>query len=467
MPHYRREMTEFEKKYFDEAVRMAIENNTIPLELYEKYNVKRGLRNADGTGVLVGLTTIGDVHGYIMVDNEKVPDKGRLRYRGIDIEEIVRGFQSEKRLGFPEVVYLLLFGSLPSAKQLEHFKEMLDECRELPEGFTENMILKAPSPEIMNKLARAVLASYSYDENPDDISVRNVLRQCIELISRFPTMVAYGYQAKCHYYDNKSLYIHKPQAGLSTAENFLYMIRPDSSYTRLEAEILDLSLVLHAEHGGGNNSAFALHVVSSTDTDTYSAIAAAVGSLKGPKHGGANIKVASMMDYIREEVSDWKDEEEIKNILKKIINKEVFDHRGLIYGIGHAVYTISDPRAEILREKAAELASVKNRLDEFELYCRVERLAPVVLMEAKENNKMVAANVDFYSGLVYDMLNIPRELYTPIFAISRIAGWSAHRIQEIVSGGKIIRPAYKSISEKKSYVPLAERETKLTQFYSI
>ncbi|MBN1578793.1 MAG: citrate/2-methylcitrate synthase [Chitinispirillaceae bacterium] len=460
-------MSEFEKQYLDDAARLAITSNTIEPELYTRYNVKRGLRNADGTGVLVGLTSIGDVHGYIMVDNEKVPDKGRLRYRGIEIEDIVDGFQKEHRLGFNEVVYLLLFGVLPSAQQLEHFRGMLDACRELPEGFTENMILKAPSSDIMNKLARSVLASYSYDENPDDISVKNVLRQCIELISRFPTMVAYGYQAKNHYYDNKSLYIHKPQSGLSIAQNFLHMIRADSSFTEIEAEMLDLALVLHAEHGGGNNSAFALHVVSSTDTDTYSAIAAAVGSLKGTKHGGANIKVANMMDFIRESLADWKDEDELRHLLQKILNKEAFDQTGLIYGIGHAVYTISDPRTVVLREKAAELASVKNREDEYHLYQTVERLAPLVLAGVRERGKVIATNVDFYSGFVYDMLNIPRELYTPIFAISRIAGWSAHRIQEIVSGGKIIRPAYKSISERQPYIPLAQRETRLTQFYSV
>ena len=467
MAYQRRKLSEFEKQYLDEAAHLAIEYHTIPLELYEKYNVKRGLRNADGTGVLVGLTSIGDVHGYIMVDNEKVPDKGSLRYRGIEIGEIVNGFQKENRFGFNEVVYLLLFGTLPSAKQLEHFKGMLDACRELPEGFTENMILKAPSSDIMNKLARAVLASYSYDDNPDDISVKNVLRQCIELISRFPTMVAYGYQAKSHYYDNKSLYIHKPKPGMSTAENLLHMIRPDSSFTRLEAEVLDLSLVLHAEHGGGNNSAFVLHVVSSTDTDTYSAIASAVGSLKGPKHGGANVKMAKMMDYLRESLTDWKDDDELKHTLQRIVKKKAFDRKGLIYGIGHAVYTISDPRTIVLREKAGELASVKNRLEEFELYKAVERLAPEVLMGFRGNSKVLSANVDFYSGFVYEMLNIPRELYTPIFAISRIAGWSAHRIQEIVSGGKIIRPAYKSISERKPYIPLAQRETKLTQFNTV
>jgi citrate synthase len=454
----RREVSEFERQYLDDLTRIGVASGTIDPKLYQKYNVKRGLRNADGTGVLVGLTSIGDVHGYILDESEKVPVEGRLRYRGIELEEIVRGFQSEKRHGFHEVVYLLLFGHLPTREQLDRFSDMLDACRDLPDGFTENMILKAPSPDIMNKLARAVLASYSYDGNPDDISIRNVLRQCIEMVARFPTMVAYGYQAKRHYYDNKSLYIHKPQPGLSTAENFLYMIRPDTAYTPLEAEILDLALVLHAEHGGGNNSAFALHVVTSSDTDTYSAIVAAVGALKGPKHGGANIRVADMFEDIKANVKDWKDDDEVANYLGKIMRKEAFDRKGLVYGIGHAVYTLSDPRAVILRNKAEELACEKSRVDEYKLYRTVEQCAPRVIAEVKGQDKPMAANVDFYSGFVYSMLNIPRELYTPIFAISRIAGWSAHRIEEIISGGRIIRPAYKSVSEKAHYVPLNNRK---------
>jgi len=453
----RRQVSEFERQYLDNLTSISIASDTIETELYHKFNVKRGLRNADGTGVLVGLTNIGDVHGYIVDENEKVSVEGRLRYRGIDIEEIVRGFQAEKRHGFHEVVYLLLFGQLPSRVQLGHFNDMLDTCRDLPEGFTENMILKAPSPDIMNKLARAILASYSYDVNPDNTGIRNVLRQCIELIARFPTMVAYGYQAKRHYYDNKSLYLHKPQAGLSTAENFLYMVRPDSSYTPLEAEILDLALVLHAEHGGGNNSAFSIHVVTSSDTDTYSAVAAAVGSLKGTKHGGANIKVAKMFEDIKENVKDWQDEEEISAYLTKILRKEAFDRSGLIYGMGHAVYTLSDPRAVILREKAEELACEKSRIDEYKLYRAVEQCAPRVISEVKQQTKPIATNVDFYSGFIYSMLNIPRELYTPIFAISRIAGWSAHRIEEIVSGGRIIRPAYKSVVNAAHYLPIEKR----------
>lgn len=453
-----REVSEFERQYLDDLTHISIGSGTIDPKLYPRYNVKRGLRNADGTGVLVGLTSIGDVHGYILDESEKVPVEGKLRYRGIELDEIVRGFQSEKRHGFNEVAYLLLFGFLPTRDQLIHFSEMLDACRDLPDGFMENMILKAPSADIMNKLARSVLASYSYDSNPDDISIRNVLRQCIELIARFTTMVAYGYQAKRHYYDNQSLYIHKPKTGLSTAENFFHMVRPDSSYTPLEAEILDLALVLHAEHGGGNNSAFALHVVTSSDTDTYSAIAAAVGALKGPRHGGANIRVAEMFDAIKAGVRDWKDENEVSAFLVKILNKEVFDHSGLIYGIGHAVYTLSDPRAVILRGKAEELAREKKREEEFGLYRTVERCAPRVIAEIKKQEKPLAANVDFYSGFVYSMLNIPRELFTPIFALARIAGWSAHRIEEITSGGKIIRPAYKNVARKAKYVPLNKRK---------
>ncbi|MDG5814568.1 citrate/2-methylcitrate synthase [Chitinispirillales bacterium ANBcel5] len=451
-----RKKSAFELNHLSEIAELAYQKNKIEQQLYQKYNVKRGLRNADGTGVLVGLTKIGDVHGYILDENEKVPVEGRLRYRGIDIKEIIEGCRRENRPGFNEVIYLLLFGNLPNRDQLEHFKEMLGACRDLPNGFTENMILKAPSRNIMNKLARSVLACYSYDENPDDLSIENVLRQSIELIARFPTLVSYAYQAKCHYYDGKSLVIHKPQPELSTAENILHMIRPDSCYTQLEAETLDLCLIIHAEHGGGNNSAFALHVVSSSDTDTYSAIAAAVGAMKGPKHGGANIYVADMMEEIKQQVKDWKDEDEISAYLSKILNKEAFDRTGLIYGMGHAVYTLSDPRTMVLKGKAEELARAKNREDEFELFRTVERLAPEVFAQFK-GRRHLAANVDFYSGFVYNTLNIPKELYTPIFAISRIAGWSAHRIEEIVSGGKIIRPAYKSVSAKKPFTPIDQR----------
>ncbi|MGQ9629242.1 MAG: citrate/2-methylcitrate synthase [bacterium] len=436
---------------------LAEKNNRIEPDLYTKYDVKRGLRNSDGTGVVVGLTAIGDVHGYILDERDRVPVEGRLTYRGIDIRDIVDGFQKEGRYGFEEVCYLLLFGDLPNRERLEQFKNLLDERRGLPGNFTEDMILKAPSKDIMNKLARSVLVCYSYDENPDDISVENVLRQSIELIARLPTMAAYGYQAKAHYYDGKSLFIHRPQKELSTAENFLHMIRPDSKYTKLEAETLDLALVLHAEHGGGNNSTFAARVVTSTDTDTYSAIAAAIGSLKGPKHGGANIKVMEMMEDIKANVRDWEDEKQVENYLAKILRKEAFDRSGLIYGMGHAVYTLSDPRAIMLKQKASELAKEKGREKEFQLYSSIERITPKVFAEVKGSNKIIAANVDFYSGFVYDMLDIPFELYTPIFAMARIAGWCAHRIEEIVSGGRIIRPAYKNVASRGNYKPLDER----------
>ena len=441
----------------DELTRNAEKMNRIPPDLYQKYSVKRGLRNEDGTGVLVGLTEIGDVHGYIIDEGEIVPVEGRLEYRGTNVKDITNGFQAEKRFGFEEVCYLLLFGAMPTRQQLTQFTTILGENRALPNGFTENMILKAPSREIVNKLARSVLVCYSYDPNPDDIGLKNVLRQSIELIARFPTMVAYGYQAKSHYFDGKSLFIHRPQKDLCTAENLLHLIRPDSKFSRLEAETLDLALVLHAEHGGGNNSTFTTHVVSSTETDTYSAIGAAVGSLKGPLHGGANLKVMEMMADIKDHVKDWQDDEEVEEYLAKILRKEAFDGKGLIYGIGHAVYTLSDPRAVLLKEKAQELAGSKGLGKEFELYERVARLSPGVFKSVKNSNKVVSANVDFYSGFVYDMLDIPHELYTPIFCIARIAGWCAHRIEELISGGRIIRPAYRNILRNKEYEPLGKR----------
>jgi len=447
----------FKQSFFDELAILAEKNNYIDPKLHEKYNTKRGLRNKDGTGVLVGLTEIGEVHGYILDEGEKVPIEGQLFYRGIEVKDLVKGFQKEKRHGFTEVCYLLLFGQLPNAEQLNQFETLLADNRLLPDGFTEDMILKAPSRDIMNKLARSVLACYSYDPNPDDTSVANVLRQCIELIARLPTMAAYGYQARAHFFGNKSLYIHKPRKDLTPAENFLHMIRPDNVYTDLEAEVLDLCLVLHAEHGGGNNSAFTTHVISSTDTDTYSVIAGAIGSLKGPKHGGANIKVIQMFEDLKSHVSDWSNEKEIKEYLIKILRKETFDRMGLIYGLGHAVYTLSDPRALLLKEKAAELSKEKEMEEEFQLYNLVEEIAPQVIADEKGVDKKFVVNVDFYSGFVYKMLNIPVELYTPIFAISRIAGWSAHRIEEIVSGGRIIRPAYKSVMPRRAYLPLHQR----------
>jgi len=438
---------------------IAEKNNQIPPEAYNRWEVKRGLRNEDGTGVLVGLTEIGSVHGYYLDERERVPDHGRLSYRGIDVNEIVAGFQAEGRLGFEEVVYLLLFGELPDRQTLETFTALLAEYRELPERFNETMILAAPSNDIMNKLARSVLALYSYDDNPDDISIANVLRQCLELIARFPMLVAYAYRALAHYFKGRSLHVHPPVKELSMAENFLHVLRKDNRYTRLEAEALDLALVLHAEHGGGNNSTFAVHVVTSTDTDTYSAIAAALGSLKGPKHGGANAQVMAMMQDIKEHVSDWSDEEEVAAYLAKILRGEAFDGRGLLYGIGHAVYTLSDPRAVVFKEKAAALARQlgEAREREMTLYQNVEKLAPVVFQKVKGSGKVVSANVDFFSGFVYDMLGFPQEIYTAMFAMSRIAGWTAHRIEELINGGRIIRPMYKSIVQKRPYKPLAER----------
>lgn len=443
--------------YIDKMVSAVDCTNRIDPEYFTKYSVKKGLRNSDGSGVLVGLTEIGEVHGYVMYEGERKEDEGRLVYRGIDVFELVRGFQQEKRFGFEEVCYLLLFGKLPNNSELTEFTDLLGGLRALPSGFTEDMILKAPSSDIMNKLARSVLVSYSYDEEPDGIDPRNLLRQSIELIARFPTMAAYGFQAKSHYYGGQSLYIHSPVPELSTAENILHMIRPDNKYTQSEAEILDLALVLHAEHGGGNNSTFAARVVSSTETDTYSAIAAAVGSLKGPKHGGANIKAMNMLTDIKEHVEDWADDDEIRGYLVKIINKEAYDGAGLIYGMGHAVYTLSDPRTILLKEKAHQLAIEKGREREFLLYDAVERIAPDVFAQAKGTTKNICANVDLYSGFVYDALGIPTELFTPLFAVARIVGWCAHRIEEVVCMQKIIRPAYKSISKPQKFLPIEDR----------
>lgn len=433
------------------------QRNTIDPDLHRRYNTKRGLRNDDGTGVLIGLTEIGEVHGYVIDDQERVPDHGRLSYRGIDVREIVSGFQKDRRFGFEEVCYLLLFGELPNADRLQDFREILGQKRNLPDGFTEDMILRAPSNDVMNKLGRSVLVAYSYDPRAEDLSISNVLRQSIELISRFSTMVAYGYQAKRHYFHNESLYIHSPDPSLSTAQNFLSMIRPDRRYSELEAETLDLALVLHAEHGGGNNSAFTIHVVSSAATDTYGAISAGVGSLKGAKHGGAAAKVRSMMRDIQTHVQDWTDTDEIAAYLRRILLKEAYDRSGLIYGVGHAVYTLSDPRAVLLEEKARELAKESGNDLEMELYANVAELAPVVFREVRKTDQVIAPNVDFFSGFVYSMLGIPEDLYTPIFAISRIAGWSAHRLEELVSGGRIIRPAYKNIVGHRQYVLMKDR----------
>jgi citrate synthase len=432
--------------------------NQIDPQIYEKYKVKRGLRNVDGTGVVAGLTSIGNVHGYLLNEGEKMPVEGRLTYRGIDVAEIVESCVAENRFGFEEVAFLLLFGYLPTQSQVDEFIELLGNLRKLPENFTEDVLMEAPSKDIMNKLAQATLALYSYDANPDDISLENVLRQSIELIARFPVIVAHAYQVKKHYYDQKSMHIHFPKENLSTAENFLRMLRSDKKYSQAEAKLLDLSLILHAEHGGGNNSAFAVRVLSSAGTDTYSAIAAAVGSLKGPKHGGANSKVVAMFDDIKAHVQDWKNDDEIGAYLEKIIKKEAGDGSGLIYGMGHAIYTLSDPRAVLLKKNAQRLAEEKDLLDEFLLIDAVERLTPGIFATLKGDVKEMCANVDLYSGFVYQMLNIPKELYTTLFAISRIVGWSAHRIEEIATGGRIIRPAYKSIAPVSKYISISERK---------
>lgn len=438
--------------------RLCEENGKIDPALYTKYDVKRGLRDLNGKGVLTGLTEISEVRAAVTnSEGESIPCEGKLFYRGIDIEEHVRNFVSEKRFGFEETTYLLLFGKLPNKKQLDDFTALLANYRTLPTSFVRDIILKAPSSDMMNTLARSVLTLYSYDEKANDISVPNVLRQCLQLIALFPLLSVYGYQAYVHYHDGQSLFIHAPLKELSTAENILHILRPDSKYTELEARILDIALVLHAEHGGGNNSTFTTHVVTSSGTDTYSVIAAALGSLKGPKHGGANIKVVQMFDDMKKQVKDWTDEEQVKKYLKALLNKEAFDKAGLIYGMGHAVYSLSDPRANVFKQFVQRLSEEKGRSDEFGLYAMVERLAPQVIGEERKIYKGVSANVDFYSGFVYSMLDLPLELYTPIFAMARISGWSAHRIEELINAGKIIRPAYRNILEEQEYVKLAER----------
>jgi len=437
--------------------KIAAESTYIDSELYTKYEVKRGLRDAAGKGVLTGLTEIAEVRAYTISEGDLIPCEGKLLYRGIDIDEIVSGFVAENRFGFEETCYLLLFGKLPTSDKLTDFNKLLSDYRVLPPNFFRDIIMKAPSKDMMNTLARSVLTLYAYDDYADDVSVENVLRQSLQLISVFPLLSVYGYQAFLHYHGDQSLFIHSPKPNLSTAENILHMLRKDSSFSKLEAQILDLALVLHAEHGGGNNSTFTNHVVTSSGTDTYSSVAAALGSLKGPKHGGANIKVVKMFEDMKETVKNWNDEEEISEYLIKLLNKEVFDKAGLIYGMGHAVYTLSDPRALIFKQYVEKLAKEKNLNDEYNLYLKVEQLAPKVIEQQKKMIKNVSANIDFYSGFVYNMLDLPAELYTPIFAIARIAGWSAHRIEEIVNSGKIIRPAYKSVAKHSEYIPIKER----------
>ncbi|MDR2480487.1 MAG: citrate/2-methylcitrate synthase [Treponema sp.] len=432
-------------------------HDTIDNELYTKYEVKRGLRDISGKGVLVGLTEISEIFSFILENGDYIPCEGKLYYRGINIEKIVQGFIDENRFGFEEVCFLLLFGYLPKTGEYEEFSALLEEFSALPETFVRDTIMNAPSKDMMNSLARSVLTLYAYDDNPDDTSIANVIRQSIRLIAQFPLLAIYGYQSYVHFHSNQSLVIHPPQKGLAIAENILYMLRPDSSYTKLEAQILDLALVLHAEHGGGNNSTFTTHVVSSSHTDTYSSVAASLGSLKGPRHGGANIKVMQMFRDMQVKIDDWDDDDEISAYLEKLLTKEAFDGSGLIYGMGHAVYSLSDPRALVFRRFVEQLASEKKRQEEYKLYSKVEYLAPQAIAKLRKIYKGVSANVDFYSGFVYSMLDLPEELYTPLFAIARLAGWSAHRIEELVNNGKIIRPAYKSVSKRAAYVPLKDR----------
>ena len=435
----------------------CLEHSKMDAELYSKYEVKRGLRDLNGVGVLAGLTRISDIIAYKEIDGVKTPCDGELYYRGINILDLTKGFLNEKRMGFEEIAYLLLFGTLPSKEELAHFDEILKAQQSLPKNFVRDVVMKAPSRDMMNTLSRSVLTLYAYDTHADDTSLPNVLRQCMTLISVFPMLSVYGYQAYNHYIKGKSLYIHNPSKKLSTAENILRMLRPDKKYTELEATILDLALVLHMEHGGGNNSTFTTHVVSSSGTDTYSAIAAALGSLKGPKHGGANIKVVRMFDEMKKQVHDWEDKDEVTAYLRKLLHKEAFDQKGLIYGMGHAVYSISDPRAEMFKSFVEKLAKEKHREKEFGLYANVAELAPKVIGEERHIYKGVAANVDFYSGFVYSMLDLPLELYTPMFACARIVGWSAHRMEELNNTDKIIRPAYKNVQEAVQYIPLSDR----------
>ena len=425
--------------------------------LYSKWDVKRGLRDQTGKGVLTGLTHISDVRANKIVDGVQVPIDGELFYRGYNIRDLVNGFSADNRFGYEEVTYLLLFDKLPNEEELTKFKNLLSFYRSLPTSFVRDIIMKAPSRDMMNTLARSVLTLYSYDEKDDDISIPNVLRQSLQLISLFPLLSVYGYQAYRHYHDNKSLYIHSPKENLSTAENILRILRPDKSYTPLEARILDVALVLHMEHGGGNNSTFTTHVVTSTHTDTYSAIAAALGSLKGPRPGGANLKVVDMIADMKKEIKDWKDEDEVSAYLRKLLRGEAFDHQGLIYGMGHAVYSTSDPRELIFKEYVEKLSKEKGLSEEFELYSLIEKLGPKIISQERHMFKGVCCNVDFYSGFVYEMLGIPKELFTPMFAVARIVGWSAHRIEELSNNGKIIRPAYKPVITDEQYVALSNR----------
>jgi citrate synthase len=441
----------------DAWAHVAEQTSPVDPALYVEYDVRRGLRDHSGKGVVAGLTRIGDVVGTKTEGDQLVPAPGKLMYRGIEITDLVDGFVSAGQPGFEETAYLLLFGSLPTSEELGEFDDYLSQMRRLPRSFIYDGILRMPSRNIMNTLMRGVLGLYVLDQQTDDTSARNVLRQSLHLIAKFPMLAVYAYQAYLDEFHGKSLVIHRPNPEYSTAENFLHMLRPDSSFTELEALILDMTLVLHAEHGGGNNSSFTTHVVSSTGTDTYSAIAAALGSLKGPRHGGANLKVVQMFDDLRAHIRDWDDDEQIADYLHRVLDREAFDRSGLVYGMGHPVYSVSDPRTIILRRYAEQLAAEKGYTDEFKLHERFERIAPLIISARRRVYKGVSANVDFYSGFVYRMLDIPAELYTPLFAISRVVGWSAHRLEELANGGKIIRPAYKSVSPLQDYVPIGER----------
>ncbi len=450
------ELAENRNDMFNELVKYCMVSGEIDQSLYLEYDVKRGLRDSNGKGVLTGLTEISDVNGTRVVDGVKEPAEGKLFYQGYDVNDLVKG-TAGKRYGFEEITYLLLFGELPNKKQFESFKAILTDLQELSADFVRDVILHNPSRNIMNSLQKAILSLYSYDDNPEDVAVQNVLRQCLQLIGKMPLMSVYGYHGYRHFILNKNLVIRTPKKEFSTAENILNMLRPDGEFTELEAQVLDTALILHAEHGGGNNSTFTTHVVTSTGTDTYSAMAAAIASLKGPRHGGANLKVQRMFSDLKGNVPDWKDEGAIRDYLSKILDKEAFDKSGLIYGMGHAVYTLSDPRKVILKESAQRLAESKDKMDEFELFDRVERIASELITERRRVFKPVCANVDFYSGFLYSMLSIPEELFTPIFAIARISGWSSHRLEELVNKGKIIRPAYKYVGSHKEYYPIEER----------
>ena len=440
-------------KFFEQEL---MKHHHIDPNLYVEYDVKRGLRDSAGKGVLTGLTEISDVTGYKLVNGRRIPADGELYYQGINVQDIVNGLK-DRRFGFEETIYLLIFGKLPSKEELSRFLELLSDMEDLGGRFVRDVVMKGTNANIMNAMERCVLALYTYDDNPEDISVENVLRQSLELIAKLPEIAVYSYHAYRHFRKDETLFIRNPQKGLSLAENILLMLRPDGKYTELEAKVLDIALVLHAEHGGGNNSTFTTHVVTSSGTDTYSSIAASIGSLKGPRHGGANLKVQNMFEDIEANVKDWTDEKEVEAYLRKILNKEAFDHTGLIYGMGHAVYTLSDPREVILKRFAKDLAQEKGMMKEFKLYDKVESIAGKLIMEHRKLFKNVCANVDFYSGFVYTMLGIPEELFTPIFAIARMPGWSAHRLEELISANKIIRPAYKYVGHHTDFVPFDER----------